>query len=715
MARSIPFVAQMQTADCGAACLAMVLSYYGRTVTLEEVRRVVCIGRDGLSARDILQAARWYGLLGRGISMEVEDLCYLPPGAILHWDFRHYIVLERVVYGGVLVVDPALGRRRLPIAEVRRHFTGVVVLLEPGEAFQTGHRRASPVWRLFRQVLAHPGPLALVGIISGLIQGLALGIPLLTGLIVDRVVPFGDYGLLWSLGLGLLLITFLYFLASLFRSYLLLYLRTLLDRRLLIGFVGHLVNLPYSFFQLRSAGDLLMRVGSNTVVREILTTSTLSGLVDGVLVIGYLWASLLISLPMGLLAVGLGLLQVAVFLRYRRPYTDLMAEGLEAQARSQGYLVEILTGMETLKAAGAEHRAVERWINLFTAELNATYARGRISAKNDALITSLRLASPLLLLFVGAFEVLRGRLSLGAMLALEVFAGSFLAALSTLISTALQWQLVKSYVTRLDDVLETPPEQASAQAEQVVQLTGRITLENVTFRYSPMVPPAVRDVSVEIKPGSFVAIVGRSGSGKSTLGRLLVGLYRPETGCILFDGIDLAGLDLRSLRRHIGVVAQDPYIFGTSVRANIALSDPTLPLEATVRAAHFAQVDRDINSMPMGYDTILADGGASLSGGQRQRLALARALVHEPAILLLDEATSALDTLTERRVQAALAELANTRIVIAQRLSTIVDASLILVMEGGELVESGTHADLLARGGHYAQLVAAQHLFAAED
>ena len=294
------------------------------------------------------------------------------------------------------------------------------------------------------------------------------------------------------------------------------------------------------------------------------------------------------------------------------------------------------------------------------------------------------------------------------MLALNALAAGFLVPLTQLVTTAFQFQFLDSYLERIVDVMRTPREQEPAAGRQASHVRGAIRLELVGFRYGPAAPAVVRGVSVDIPRGSFVAIVGRSGAGKSTLANLLAGLYRPSEGRILFDGVDLAELNLQSVRARLGVVPQHPYLFGGSIRSNITLADPSLPLSRVVEAARSAQIHEDIQAMPLAYDTLLADGGASLSGGQRQRLALARALVTRPAILLLDEATSALDVIAEAAIQRELAKLRCTRIVVAHRLSTIRNADLILVMEEGRIVERGMHHELADAGGVYAELIAQQ-------
>jgi ABC-type bacteriocin/lantibiotic exporter with double-glycine peptidase domain len=708
----VPYVQQLEAADCGAACLAMVLAYHGSAVPIDHVRSAAGTGR-GTDALGILGGAEQLGLRGRGVRLEMGGLRYLPRATILHWDFNHFVVLDRVRRAAVDIVDPAYGRRRVPIDLFRKHFTGVALVFEATEKLVPTPPGRSVAWRYLVQLLRQPGLISRVVVTSIALRLIALALPVLTALVVDRVVPRGDRDLLVVVGIGIAFALGFQLLSSLIRSHLLLELRTRLDVRMTLGFVSHLLSLPYAFFGRRSSGDLLLRVASNTQIRDLLTSSMLSTLLDGALAFAYLWLLLLLSPLLAAVTIGTAGLQLAVLVLSRRRYAQLAAQDLETQARAHSYLVQMLVGIETLKVAGAERRAMENWANLYVDELNVALERSRLLAVLDALSAFLQATAPLALLVVGAQLVLVGGLSLGTMLAATALAAAFLAPLGNLVQSALQLQMLGSYVERIDDVLATEPEQR-ADAIPPPRLTGGIDLHRVSFRYAPSEPLVVRDISVSIERGSMVAIVGRSGSGKSTLAALLLGLYRPTEGSIVYDGYDLVDVDHRKLRQQLGVVPQSPFLFSGSIRSNLALGDPTAPFERIAAAARRACIHDDIRAMPMGYETILADGGASLSGGQRQRLALARALLHEPAILLLDEATSALDAATERAVMANLAELRATRIVIAHRLSTVASADRILVMDGGLVVESGTHAELLARRGHYAELVEAQ-TFRAEE
>ena len=700
----VPFVQQLEFSDCGAACLAMVLRYYGREMRLEEVRDIVGSGRDGTDAGKILDGAERLGLRGRGLKLDIEDLRELPPGAILHWEFNHFVVFERVVRGGIEIIDPARGRRRVPMDTVSKSFTGVVLQVEPTTKFQPAKGADNRVWNYLAQLLGQRHLLTRVIVTSVLLRLLALALPILTALIVDRVVPRGDQPLLTVVAVGLGAVVLFQLLSSLIRAHLLLQLRTNLDTRLTLGFLEHLTKLPYAFFVRRSAGDLSMRVSSNTVIREMLTSNTLSAMLDGVLVVLYLVLMFMIHSGLAILTLGLGVLQMAVYFVARRRVSDLMSQDLEAQARAQSYLLQILHGIETLKAGGAERRAVQHWSNLFVDELNVALRRGRLSAAVESTMSVLSSGSPLLILTLGALEVMNGSITLGSMLALNALAVGFLSPLASLVKSGLDLQRIGSYIERIDDVLSAPLEQDEDAVAQPPRLTGAISMRGVSFRYGTQGPLVVKDVTLDIEPGTSVAIVGRSGAGKPTLANLLLGLYAPSEGGIYYDSHNLSDLDITAVRRQLGIVPQNPYIFGRSIRENIALTDPSIDFGRVVKAARQAGIHDEIMAMPMGYDTIVADGGSSLSGGQRQRVALARALVAEPAILLLDEATSAVDNTTEKVVMDNLAALRCVRIIIAHRLSTITFADKIAVLDQGQVVEFGSHSELMAKRGHYYEL-----------
>lgn len=703
---------QLRAVECGAACLAMILSYYGRKTQISECRGCLGIGRDGVTAQTIAKAARQHGLRVKAFSLEPAAFKYVQLPAIVHWHFNHFVVVERWSPKQVGIVDPSSGRRQLTADEFDAGFTGVVLTFEPGVHFEHRHTIGRRSRYHYLKYMWHlPGiPAVLVQILgtSLLLQVLGLALPIFTKMLVDHVLPLTITNVMALLGLGMVIVVLALMVISYLRAALLIYLEARLDSQIMLGFFEHVLTLPFQFFQQRTIGDLLMRLGSNTIIRETLTNQTLSGILDGTLVLLYLTILLVLEPFFGILVLGIGILQVALLLGTTRRIHGLMQRDLSAAAESQSYLVEALTGIATLKACGAEDRAFDHWSNLFFRHLNVSLQRDQLSAIINIAIMALRTLSPLLLLWVGAFYVLDGTMSLGTMLALNALAASFLMPLASLVSSGQQVQLISAHLERIADVVEAEPEQDLQEVQPAPPLTGRIELKHVNFRYDPYAPLVLHDISVTIEPGQKVALAGRTGSGKSTLAKLLLGLYTPTEGDIFYDGISLQCLNYRSLRSQFGVVLQESFLFSGSIRQTIAFNDPNLSLERVMKAARLAHIHDEIMQMPMGYETLLPEGGMSLSGGQRQRLSLARALAHQPAMLVLDEATSHLDVITERRVDRNLSDLSCTRIVIAHRLSTIRNADLILVLDEGAIVERGSHEDLLARGGLYAALVRSQ-------
>jgi ABC-type bacteriocin/lantibiotic exporter with double-glycine peptidase domain len=710
--RRVPVILQMNAVECGAACLAMILNYHGRQTDVGECRDRCRMGPGGLTALNIVQAAREIGLHVNALSLSPNALDEITLPAIVHWDFNHFLVLERWLPGKVQVVDPGVGRRELTAEEFDAGFTGVILTFEPGEQFVRTQASARPLPdSCLKRLLAAPGIFRVLGQILGAslaLQGFGLLLPLLTKVLVDRLLPLRMGDLVTALGFGTVMMLLAQGAVSYLRALLFLYLKGRIDSYMTLGFFEHLLTLPFSFFQQRTTGDLLMRLASNTQVREALTNQVISTLLDGSLVSLYIVILTRVDIRFGMFALALGLLQIAVLLATSRPMRVLMDRDLAAGAESQSYLVEALAGIGIFKASGAEDRVLKHWSGLFAKHLRISLERGQLSSTVDVITGTLRTAAPVVLLWVGAHRVLDGSMTLGTMLALNGLAASFLAPIGSLVVTSQHLQFVRSYLARLTDVMDAEPEQDPGRTQVAPRMSGRIDLKDVSFRYGPDLPPAVKGVSLTVDAGQKIALVGRTGSGKSTLAMLLLGLYEPGEGEIRYDGIPLRQLNHRMLRRQFGVVLQESPLLSGSIYRNITLNDPEVSMEQVVDATRRAHIHDDIMRMPMRYETRLSEGGSCLSGGQRQRLALARALVRQPAILLLDEATSHLDTVTERAVDRGLSDLCCTRIVIAQRLSTVVNADLILVLDHGEVVERGTHAELVARGGRYQALLEAE-------
>jgi ATP-binding cassette subfamily B protein len=705
--RRVTPLMQMSEVECGAACLAMMLQYYGRKTSVAEISDRYGVGRDGLSALSITTAARQSGLRVRAISLRENDFRFVQLPAIVHWEFNHFLIVERWTPKSVEVVDPAVGRHTISGEEFNRGFTGIVLMMEPGAQFERkSTRNRVNLWSYARAYIQRaPQILFQVLIVTLLLQLLGLGLPLLTAIVVDQIIPSGTTSLLTILGIGMIFILLAELIIQVLRTLLLIYLQNRVDTYMVPSFMEHLLQLPLKYFQQRSSGDMLTRISSNLTIREIVGTQFISAILDGGTVILYLIILLQQNIQFGLVALGIGLVQALLLFVSRRQMLQLSNRELETIGREQGYTAEMLNGVTTIKAMGFEQRAFQQWANFFSKQLNATLSRTYLSSLISTAMTTMSTLSPILLLWIGAIQVLHGQMQVGTMIALSTLATAFLTPLASLVSSGTEIQIVNSHLARIADVLDAEPEQEIQDSELVQHLHGQIRMERVSFRYDAQTPNVLEDISLNIEPGQKIAIVGQTGSGKSTLGKLMLGLYQPSEGEIFFDGTPLQKLNYQSLRAHCGVVMQDSSIFSGSIKQNITFQDSEIGLKRVEQAARLAALHEDISEMPMGYETFVGEGGNSLSGGQRQRLALARALAHAPSILLLDEATSALDVVTERQVEQNLRQLGCTQIIIAHRLSTIRQADLILVLDQGHIIERGTHQELLEQDGYYAYLI----------
>ncbi|QUQ68832.1 peptidase domain-containing ABC transporter [Kutzneria sp. CA-103260] len=688
---------QTQVSDCGPACLVMTLGLHGIDVDLATVRARADSGRNGSSARSLLEIAREHGLRGRGVRAELDALPKLSPGAILFWNFNHFVVLEAATRDHVDIVDPAFGRRRLSRAAVAEAFTGVALEFDPPiDRPRARSRRAGKAgpWRRLAQFL--PGRRELAGLAgaSAALMAFELALPLTTSFLVEQVAPeraMGKLGLLASVLAGLCV---LFLVLQVTRSFLVTKRQALIEKRLTQGVVDHLTSLPYDYFTVRNSGDLAMRARTSSSLTQVLSLTAVSAACDSVLIVVYLVVIVLTNpLLAGLVVLLIGIQLGVLVLTWRRQAT-LNQEVLERQAKTQEELVEMLESITSLKSSGMEAYSAQRWSHTLVAEVNKRLGTRRSLAVATGVSRAVQFGAPLLVVLVGVLRVLSGDGSLGTALAFMTLTIALFVPLEGVFDAASQLATVRPTLARLDDVLNAEPEPRGTMAGVGVDQPGRITATGVAFRYSGAPKPALHDVNLTVEPGQFVAVIGRSGSGKSTLGMLLAGLYVSTAGTITVDGIDLTELDRPTFRRQIGYINQNAHLFGGSIRENILFGAEDLDRRELIDAIHGANVHDEIQAMPMGYNTLVGPSGHGLSGGQRQRIVLARALAKKPKLLILDEATSALDPALEQRILHDLLESGITVVAIAHRLTVLDRADQVIVMRDGRIVASGSPAAL---------------------
>jgi ATP-binding cassette, subfamily C, bacterial len=710
-----PTLIQMENTECGAAALGIILGYYRRIVPLPELRRECGVSRDGSKASNVLKAARYYGLDAKGFKMPtIEDVKSARLPCIVFWNFNHFLVVERFLKDSVDLNDPASGRRRVSAEEFEKSYTGVVLVMEPGSAFQPGGKKPGILPGLIGRLNYSRRAIAFC-LIAGLLLTLPrLAVPAFSQVFVDEILLKNRQEWLRPLVLGMLMTALLQGLLARLR---LTYLRRLLIKLSVImsgQFLWHTLRLPAEFYAQRYAGEISSRAELNDKVAGIVTGPLATTVIDAIMIVFYASIMFVYDWVLTVITILFAVLNILVLRFLSASRKDINSKLAQENGKTVGVAIGGLYAIESVKASGLESDVFSKFAGYYSKMVNAQREAVLPNQMLSAIPTLLTAIAGTVILIIGGFRVMDGTLSIGMLVAYQGLTQSFLSPVNSLLNFGGLLQTLETDLNRLDDVLQNPldPETerptetdpASAITAQSFRLQGYVELRNLSFGYSRLAAPLFENLSLTVQPGQRIALIGSSGSGKSTVAKLVTGLYKPWEGEIWFDGKSRTEIPRSILSHSLAMVEQEIFLFAGTVRDNLTLWDSTIPLEDLVQACKDAVIHDLILSLPGGYDAELNEGGTNLSGGQRQRLEIARSLVRNPSILVLDEATSALDAETELLIDRNLRRRGCSCIVVAHRLSTIRDCDEIIVLDRGKVAQRGTHEELRQQAGLYQQL-----------
>lgn len=701
-------VFQIEASECGAACLAIILQYYHRYIPMEQLRYECGISRDGCTAADLICAGAVFGLKGCGYSKTLEEMRTFPVPCILHWNFSHFVVLEGIRGNRVYLNDPAVGRRVVSWDEMDKAFTGIALYFSRNEDTECSKRERRGAF-LFRERLQ--GQQAVMGylILTGLLlvfPGLAL--PLLTQIYIDDVVMNGKISWLVPVLAGMTGVYLFQIVFNWIRTDVLAKLK--LKLYMLTGYrlLHKLFRLPVLFFDQRYTGELSQRIENNSEVNDFLTGGLCQAILNIFEAVFYLLLMIIYSPVLTAIGVFGVLLNITISVLMIRPLANLAIKQRQDQNRLVGMLCAGLTVFSTIKANGAENDYAKAILGHYAQTTESEQRIGRVQQILKAFPESVSNMFQIVILMIGVSLVIKGSCTAGILTAFCQLLAAFTAPINELIGFSQNIQMMKANmagVTDIEEAVEDPRFAKKEACDFPMVLTGNLEVKNVTFSYSPLQNPVVRNLSFRLAPGSRIGITGASGCGKSTLIRLISGLLVPQEGQILYDGIRLQDLPLSVLRGNIGIIGQSSFFFSGTVRENLTFWNKDCPEHDIIDALKDAEAYELVNTFLDGLEYRLEEGAKNLSGGQRQKLQIARALIRDPVILIMDEVTSAMDPVTEEKIMRNIMRRNCTCVVVAHRLSSIRDCDLILVMENGVVVQSGTHEELLKEQGNYRRLL----------
>lgn len=714
-AARVPVIIQREALECGATSLGMVLAYFGKWVTPEQLRLDCGVGRDGSSAKNIIKAARNYGLEARAFRTEPEELKkrgVFP--CILHWNFVHFVVLCGFRGGKAVINDPDRGRIAVDWEEFDRSFTGVCLTFRPGENFVPDGKRRSVVKFAKQRLHRMGGAFAFIALTSLIASVVGILTPAFTSMFADYLLT-GEYDdLLLPFIIALSAVFAVQFITVLIQKWRLTALESKLSSVANASFMWHVLRLPVEFFSQRMAGDISARQSKNESIAYSLIQQLAPLLFNLIMLVVYLAIMINYSLILTLIGVASIVLNMFVSLLVSRKRVNITKVQVRGEGNLSGQTISGIEMIETIKSSGAENGFFEKWAG-YQATVNTSSVKfSKLNSYLGSLPSIISTLADVAILITGIWLIIDGQFTSGALLAFQGFMTSFSTPVNDLIGVGQSVQEMRTDMDDIEDIMSYPTDVPDRIENEIVdgesynKLSGNIVMKDVTFGYSRLDPPLIEHFDLTLEPGKSVAFVGPSGCGKSTLSKLITGLYKPWSGEILYDGRRREDINRAVFTGSIAVVDQDIILFNDTIANNIKMWDTSIEDFEMIMAARDAQLHESIMLRDGGYNHVILDGGKDFSGGERQRMEIARVLAQDPTVIVMDEATSALDAKTEFDVTNAIKQRGVTTVVVAHRISAIRDCDEIVVLDGGKVVERGTHEQLMQKNGLYARLITSE-------